>query len=102
MQNRKLYCSSTNCAHNINNSCNAGYIHIRGNSAVITSETTCSSYFADSVGFLTSAIQCGRLTSPSDIICEAYNCKYNSNHSCKANDVHINSHYSSCETFKCT
>ena len=52
MPEKNLNCFATNCAHNYNQQCNAGTIHIRGNSAIRTSETTCSTYFADSIGFL--------------------------------------------------
>ena len=101
MSEKKLYCQATNCAHNYDKCCHAGYIHIRGNSAVRTSETTCSTYFADSVGFFTSAIEVGGNTEPENIICEAYNCIYYNDSRCSADSVLINSHFSSCETFKC-
>ena len=35
------------------------------------------------------------------LICEAYNCIYCKDSSCTADSVLINSHFSSCETFKC-
>ena len=101
MSEKKLYCHATNCAHNYNKYCRAGLIHIRGNSAVKTSETTCSTYFANSVGFFTSAIEVGGDTNPENIICEAYNCIYCENENCTADNVLINPHFSSCETFKC-
>lgn len=101
MPEKNLYCYATNCAHNYDKSCHAGCIHVRGNSAVRTSETTCSTYFADSVGFLTSAIEVGGNTEPKNIICEAYNCIYCKDSTCTADNVLINSHFSSCETFKC-
>lgn len=101
MSEKKLYCQATNCAHNYDKSCHAGYIHVRGNSAVRTSETTCSTYFADSLGFFTNAIEVGSYTNPHDIICEAYNCIYHKDSNCTADSVLINSHFSSCETFKC-
>ena len=100
MADKKLTCYSVNCIHNRDHSCHAGNIHIRGVSAKITSETTCSSYFADSLGFFTSAIEVGGDTSPEDIICEATNCVYYKDLGCTAKDVNINSHFSSCETFK--
>ena len=100
MSKRKLYCQATNCAHNYDKYCRAGCIHVRGNSAVKTSETTCSTYFADSLGFFTSAIEVGGDTDPENIICEAYNCIYQKNESCTADSVIINSNFSSCETFK--
>lgn len=101
MSEKKLYCKATNCTHNYDEYCRAGYINVRGNSAVKTSETTCSTYFADSVGFFTSAIEVGGYTTPENIICEAYNCIYNKDTRCSADSVMINSHFSSCETFKC-
>lgn len=101
MSERNLYCQAVNCAHNYDKSCRAGYIHIRGCSASKTSETTCSTYFADSVGFFTSAIEVGGNTTPNNIICEASNCIYNNDSTCTAENVLINSHFSSCETFKC-
>lgn len=101
MPEKNLYCQATNCAHNYDKLCRAGCIHVRGNSAVRTSETTCSTYFADSVGFFTSAIEVGGHTSPENIICEAYNCVYCKDLSCTADNVLINSNFSSCETFKC-
>ena len=36
-----------------------------------------------------------------NIICEASNCIYYENTRCNAEVVNINSHFSSCETFKC-
>ena len=101
MSEKTLYCEATNCAHNYDKFCHAGSIHVRGNSAVRTSETTCSTYFADSVGFFTSVIEVGGDTGPENIICEAYNCIYCKDSSCTADSVLINSHFSSCETFKC-
>ena len=101
MSDKELYCSANNCAHNYNNDCRAGSIHIRGNSATRTSDTTCSTYFADSLGYFTSAIEVGGDTTPENIVCEAYNCIYNKDLGCTADNVNINSHYSSCETFKC-
>ena len=100
MSEKNLYCQATNCAHNYNKLCRAGYIHVRGSSAVRTSETTCTTYFADSVGFFTSAIEVGGDTSPENIICEASNCVYNKESHCTSDNVLINSHFSSCETFK--
>lgn len=101
MSEKKLFCQATNCAHNYDKSCHAGCIHVRGNSAVITSETTCSTYFADSVGFFTSLIEVGDDTGVENIICEAYNCIHNKDLSCTSGDVLINSNFSSCETFRC-
>ncbi|WP_434797015.1 DUF1540 domain-containing protein [Terrisporobacter vanillatitrophus] len=101
MPEKKLYCKATNCAHNRDEYCRAGYINVRGNSALKTSETTCSTYFADSVGFFTSAIEIGGYTTPENIVCEACNCIYYDDTRCTANSVLINSHFSSCETFKC-
>ncbi|WP_297137293.1 DUF1540 domain-containing protein [Terrisporobacter sp.] len=101
MSDRKLTCSARGCAHNYDGECNAGYINVRGSSAVTTSETTCSSFFDDSIGLFTSAITCGNKIDPDDIICEALNCIYNKGKSCLADNVHINSNFSSCETFKC-
>ena len=45
--------------------------------------------------------QVGTLLSIDNIVCEAYNCIYNKDLGCTADNVNINSHYSSCETFKC-
>ena len=101
MPEKNLNSFATNCAHNYNQQCNAGTIHIRGNSAIRTSETTCSTYFADSVGFFTRAIEVGGPTGTDNIICEASNCIYYENTRCNAEVVNINSHFSSCETFKC-
>lgn len=100
MSEKKLYCHATNCAHNYDKCCHAGYINVRGTSASKTSDTTCSTYFADSVGFFTSAIEVGSNTNPENITCEASNCIYNKDSSCSASNVLINSHFSSCETFK--
>ena len=100
MSDNKIYCNEVNCAHNYNHDCHAGNIHIRGISAVRTSDTTCSTYFADSVGFFTSVIEVGHYTTPEDIICEANNCIYYKDSNCTAPDVNINSHFSSCETFQ--
>ncbi len=100
MSEKNIYCESTNCAHNYNQSCRAGCIHIRGSYAKEIKETTCSTYFADSVGFFTSIIKVGGNTYPNNIVCEASNCVYNDNSICTSDKVHINSHYSSCETFK--
>ena len=58
-------------------------------------------YFADSVGFFTRAIEVGGPTGTDNIICEASNCIYYKNSQCNADIVNINSHFSSCETFKC-
>ena len=101
MFEKKLSCQATNCAHNYNESCRAGQIHVRGGSAIKTSETTCSTYFSDSFGFFTSAIEVGGHTEPENIVCEAYNCIYYKDLSCTADNVVINSNFSSCETFKC-
>ena len=101
MSNKNLYCSSTNCVHNCNKNCRAGSIHIRGNSATKVSETTCTTYFADSIGFFTNAIKVGGDTTPENIICEAYNCVYCHDLNCTAPNVNINCNFSSCETFKC-
>ena len=101
MSEKKLYCQATNCTHNYDKCCHAGCIHIRGISAMITSETTCSTYFPDSVGFFTSAIEVGGNTEPKNIICEACNCIYFNNYRCCSDNVLINSHFPSCETFKC-
>ncbi len=100
MSDKNIYCSAVNCAHNKNYDCHAGNIHIRGVSAIRTSDTTCTTYFADSVGFFTSAIEVGKITKTEDIICEACNCVYYKDLSCTAPSVNINSHFSSCETFK--
>ena len=100
MSDKKIYCNAVNCAHNYNHDCHAGNIHIRGISAVRTSDTTCSTYFADSVGFFTSVIEVGHYTTPEDIICEANNCIYYKDSNCSVSDVNINSHFSSCETFQ--
>ena len=54
MSDKNIYCSAVNCAHNKNYDCHAGNIHIRGVSAIRTSDTTCTTYFADSVGFFRS------------------------------------------------
>ena len=79
MPEKNLNCFATNCAQNYNQQCNAGTIHIRGNSAIRTSETTCSTYFADSVGSFTRAIDVGGPTGTDNIISAASNCIYSQN-----------------------
>ena len=44
MQNGKLKCNATNCAHNESCECRAGAIEVGGREAVTTSETCCSSF----------------------------------------------------------
>ena len=99
MSDKNLFCLAKRCAHNNNNECNAGYINIRGESANNTRETTCSSFWDDSVMFFTNYVKCGSPVNPEDIICEAKNCNYNHNKKCQADNVIINNDYFSCDTF---
>lgn len=99
MSDKTLFCLATNCSHNYDHECNAGYINVRGESAMATEETTCSSFWDDSVMFLSNLIKCGDKTDPQDIICEAKNCRHNNNKKCEANRVIINSQHFSCDTF---
>ncbi|MEG0857443.1 MAG: DUF1540 domain-containing protein [Terrisporobacter sp.] len=99
MPDKTLFCSAKRCAHNYDHECNAGYINMRGESAMSTPETTCTSFFDDSVMFLTSLIKCGSKTSPENIICEAKNCRYYNNKKCESDNVIIISNHFSCQTF---
>lgn len=99
MSNKTLFCLARNCSHNYDHECTAGYINVRGVSATNSQETTCSSFWDDSVMFLSNLIKCGDKTDPQNIKCEAKNCKYNNDRKCEADNVVINSNYFSCETF---
>lgn len=120
MQRGNLKCNATNCAHNLNYECKAGKIHVSGLGAVSVEGTNCTSFvdresssftnsisgnpgekesffnssnhsFVDSAGDVT--------TEPSNIECEAHNCKYNKNKDCYAENVQIDSLNACCNSF---
>lgn len=97
---RNLKCNATNCAFNKRMDCRAGAINIRGEEAVKIPETSCSSYVNRSSNVFNNAVDYAQ-TSPESIICEARNCTYNENRSCKAEDVRIDAYKAACDTFNC-
>lgn len=100
MQKRNLKCNATNCAFNQSMECSAGAINIRGAQAVTTDGTTCSSYVDRSSNSFTNGVNYVR-TNPNNISCEACNCTYNENKNCTAENVIIDAHKASCDTFIC-
>ena len=122
MQRGNLKCDATNCAYNKDYECKAGRIHVSGLGAVSVEGTNCTTFvnrdssslvnslagdvrekesffnssnssFVNSVGDST--------TEPSDIECEAHNCKYNNHKVCYADSVKISEDNECCYTFDC-
>lgn len=100
MQKGNLKCNATSCAFNQRMECSAGAINIRGAQAVTTDETSCSSYVDRSSNSFTNSIDSVR-TDPDNIRCEACKCVYNDNKNCTAENVRIDAHKASCDTFVC-
>ena len=98
MQNGNLKCSAEDCAYNHSLECKAGGIKVGGRQATSTSETVCASYVNRANNSFINATDNG-YTTPSDIKCEADNCKYNKNLLCTAESVKINASDASCATF---
>ena len=102
MSNTNLGCSATSCAYNEDCKCFAGNICVGGKKATTTSSTCCESFVDKADASFTNCSDCGgSCTCTSDIHCKAENCTYNENCKCCADDVNINCHDASCETFKC-
>lgn len=98
MQNGKLKCNATDCAFNNSMECVAGAINIRGEKADTTDDTYCSSYVDRSSNSFTNSVNYIR-TDPSNISCDARKCTYNENKNCTAENVRIDAHKASCDTF---
>ena len=121
MQRGHLKCNATNCAHNRNYECKAGTIHVSGRGAVAIEGTSCTSYVdkdsssivnslagdvrekesffnSSNNSFVNSSGQ--STTQPSDIRCEAHNCKYNENKACYAENVQIDQVNAYCNSFE--
>lgn len=115
----KLRCSAERCVNNVNKFCTAESIHVNGNSAHISTETDCDTFWEkgdmNSIYFFNNTNLSGGFRqlfsketvemSP-DIVCEAENCIYNVSRVCSADFVQIHgeeahsSRYTECETFK--
>lgn len=93
-----LKCNATNCAHNENHECMAGQILVVGSEANSTEDTYCGTFVDKEESGFTNVENNG-YTSPQNIKCEAYKCKYNENLNCTADYVKINEDDASCETF---
>ena len=121
MQRGHLKCNATNCAHNRNYECKAGNIHVSGRGAVAIEGTSCTSYvdkdsssivnslagdFREKESFFNSSNNSfvnssgQSTTQPSDIRCEAHNCKYNENKECYAENVQIDQVNAYCNSFE--
>ena len=120
MQSGNLKCNATNCAHNREYECKAGHIHVSGLGAVSVEGTSCTSFVdRESISLTNSVAGDARekesffnssnhsfvnssgneTTDPSNIECEAHNCKYNENKNCHAKNVEIDSLNVCCDSF---
>lgn len=120
MQRGILTCSATNCAHNRNYECKAGIIHVSGRGAIAVEGTSCTTFVdRDSSSLVNSLAGDARekesffnssnhafvnsdgdcTTQPSNIKCEAHNCRYNKNKDCYAENVQIDATNEYCKSF---
>lgn len=120
MQRGNLKCNATDCAHNRDYECKAGYIHVSGLGAVSVEGTTCTSFVDRDNNSIVNSLSGdpkekesffnnsnssfvnssgNSTTKPSDIKCEAHNCKYNKNKVCYAESVQIGEYNACCHTF---
>ena len=120
MQRGILTCSATNCAHNRNYECKAGVIHVSGRGAVAVEGTSCTTFVDRDSSSLVNSLagdprekesffnssnhafvnSDGNLTTqPSNIKCEAHNCRYNENKECYAENVKIDATNAYCQSF---
>lgn len=112
-----LVCDANNCRHNLDGCCTAGAIEVQSRNA--GDDTECKTFAQKDLMESTSRffnvnlkegytnIFSGQSSDMSpDIRCEAYQCKYNSNRLCKADNVEIigdmagTSSDTKCETFQ--
>lgn len=99
MEKCNLSCSANSCVYNTSGSCYAGAIKVDGKQATTTSNTFCSSYVDRAASGINNVANGSNEVCTNNIRCEAYNCKYNEEKLCKADEVHINKKNASCETF---
>ncbi|MDB8792617.1 DUF1540 domain-containing protein [Romboutsia sp. 1001216sp1] len=120
MQSGNLKCNATDCIHNINYDCKAGAIHVSGLGAVEVKGTSCTSFVDRESSSLANSLAGSpnekesffnssnnsfvnstgdSTTKPSDIKCEAHNCRYNENKKCHAEYVEIDKVDAYCNSF---
>ena len=101
----KLNCNVTNCASNRDNLCCRDGITVAGASAMNSDGTCCNAFQQEVVGVTNQTMNCDPCAE-TKIKCEAFQCVYNSNKECTAQDVSIRGDHAAekyetrCETFK--
>ena len=100
MQGGGLSCNATNCSHNFDRQCKAGAINVGGQSAVQTSDTTCTTFVDRAESSFVNSIDALN-TDVYNIKCEAHNCVHNENKGCHADNVQIDAQNAHCNSFKC-
>ena len=103
MQKGNLKCNATDCSYNQNYECKAGKIHVSGRGAVSIEGTSCTTFLDKDNSSLVNSSFVNNVdnstTHPSNIKCEAHNCKYNKNKQCYAENVQIDVNNAYCDTF---
>lgn len=102
----KLKCDVTSCASNAENCCCRPDIHVGGHSACDCRETCCDS-FQEKAEAATNVVRHDFPDEVVDICCDACNCEYNDDGTCKADCVCVggrqahDKHQTECDTFCC-
>lgn len=118
MENNVVRCNVERCAHNMNDMCNARFIHVVGKDANHPQETDCHTFelrtFRTSVTSMTNVNLSGAVDQiftedpvmNPDIKCSARKCIYNLDLRCIADAIEVNSYDSAtiqqteCSTFR--
>lgn len=83
----ELKCGVITCVHNKQNYCELDSIEVRGNSAQISEETCCASFVERKGSEYSNSAR--EATAKSDVVCHAYECKYNDNRKCYAGKISV-------------
>lgn len=85
-----LMCGVNTCTNNKNNYCCRESIRVAGKNTITANFTSCENFRRKGMEF----ISCMQSPKNSlDVICEAENCKYNSNQRCEASNINMEGAY---------
>ena len=83
-----LDCTVVNCAYNNDKCCSRNDISVKGDDAVVPSETNCGSFLLRTSDGAVNVSHCCTAKA-TDVSCEACGCRYNDSNKCTAKHIGI-------------